>query len=622
MQSVAPPEPGQYDFDDHFDNSDDDYDEEQLIEQARRDSRNRALSRREPSTISIRTDKAKSSTPGLSLGRTRLSLENQELMQHPWSSDVAKKLLKTFKLKGFRPNQLEAINATLAGKDVFVLMPTGGGKSLCYQLPSLIDSGKTRGVTLVVSPLLSLMEDQIAHLEELGIQAKVLNGETTPDHKRLIMNALRGPTPALFIRMLYVTPEMLSKNQLMVHEFEKLHKRNLLARIIIDEAHCVSQWGHDFRPEYKSLGNTRKRFPGVPVMALTATATENVKVDVIYQLNMTNCEQFKQSFNRPNLNYEVRPKQKCLDVDIAEIIKKSYVGKSGIIYCLSRNSCESLATKLREAHQIEAHHYHAGMESSEKRRVQARWQSGRYQVIVATIAFGMGIDKADVRFVVHYNMPKSLEGYYQETGRAGRDGERSGCYLFFNYGDVYSYRRMIEKGDGSADQKARQLEMVTKVVQFCDNRSDCRRQHVLQYFNEPYSKEKCKGTCDNCRSKAIFRTIDYTTMAQTAVSLVLSLEPKDRRQGYSHSSNTFTKATLIQLMDIFRGAKSAKVREMKWDQNKYFGAGKAMQREDVERLFHHLVADGAIVETTKMNHRKFPIEFAQVRTSGGIKQRT
>lgn len=389
--------------------------------------------------------------------------------QHAWSVDVKNALKDRFRLRGFRMNQLEAIDATLGGKDTFVLMPTGGGKSLCYQLPSVVSSGSTRGVTIVISPLLSLMQDQVEQLQRLEIKALLLNGETQKEERQWIMSTLSKSGTEDHIQLLYITPEMVNKSQALVRSLEKLHQRKRLARIVIDEAHCVSQWGHDFRPDYKELGEIRNHLPGVPMMALTATATENVKVDVIHNLRMDGCKVFTQSFNRPNLTYEVRPKTKGAELlaSIAEIITTTYRNQCGIVYCLSRKTCEKFAEGLVKKHGIKAAFYHAGMETSQKAKVQARWQSGSCQVIVATIAFGMGIDKPDVRFVIHHSIPKSLEGYYQETGRAGRDGKRSGCYLFFAYNDRSTINFMIDKGEGNEEQKERQRQMLRNVVQYC-----------------------------------------------------------------------------------------------------------------------------------------------------------
>ena len=519
---------------------------------------------------------------------------------YPWTKDVWRALKVRFHLREFRQNQLEAINATLSGKDAFVLMPTGGGKSLCYQLPSIISSGKTKGVTIVISPLLSLMQDQVDHLQKLQIQAHFINSESTTEERRLIFGSLVNPKVEHFLQLLYVTPEMLSKSQAIVDKFRDLHQRDKLARIVIDEAHCVSQWGHDFRPDYKALGEVRAQFPGVPVMALTATATENVKLDVIHNLGMDGCEVFSQSFNRPNLTYEVRLKNKNVLEDIARTINNSYRHQSGIIYCLSRKQCENIAAKLAKNHGIKAHHYHAGMDADDKRKTQKLWQAGEYNVIVATIAFGMGIDKADVRFVIHHTIPKSLEGYYQETGRAGRDRLPSGCYLYYGYGDTSSLKRMIDEGEGSKEQKDRQRQMLRKVVQFCENKSDCRRVQVLAYFNEHFDSAACNGSCDNCLSDTVFETQDMTDYVIPALELVEQLSANEM------------KVTLLQCVDVFRGGKSKRTTQLKWDELPEYGVGKELQRGDVERLFYRLLGEDALRETNVLNKAGFNVQYVQL----------
>jgi bloom syndrome protein len=524
------------------------------------------------------------------------------LKQHPWSKDVIAAMKKRFHLHGFRTNQLEAINATLSGKDAFVLMPTGGGKSLCYQLPSIIQSGNTHGVTVVISPLLSLMQDQVDHLQKLKIQAFLINSEVTAEHRNFVFSALRGPKVEQFIQLLYVTPEMLSKSQALEKTFQDLYEGGRLARIVIDEAHCVSQWGHDFRPDYKALGEVRKRYPGVPVMALTATATENVKVDVIHNLGMDGCDVFSQSFNRPNLTYEVRPKGARKEVmdSIANTIKTLYKGRSGIIYCLSRANCEAIAEKLQKEYGIKAKHYHAGMEAQDKVDVQKRWQAGEFNVIVATIAFGMGIDKPDVRFVIHHTIPKSLEGYYQETGRAGRDGKRSGCYLYYGYGDTTQLKRMINEGDGSWEQKERQKQMLRNVVQFCENKSDCRRVQVLAYFNEHFSRENCDNSCDNCKAGSTFEMQDLTEHAKAAVRLARRLSKE--------------KVTLLHCVDVYRGSRSKKITDAGHDGLEEFGLGSELERGVVERLFYRLISEDAIAEFNWVNKAGFASQYIKLGT--------
>ncbi|KAF2444425.1 hypothetical protein P171DRAFT_414443 [Karstenula rhodostoma CBS 690.94] len=514
-------------------------------------------------------------------------------MNHEWSKEVRDALLYKFGLRGFRPGQLDAVNTTLKGEHCFVLMPTGGGKSLCYQLPSVIKSGKTRGVTIVVSPLLSLMEDQVdACRNRFGMQAFLINGESTAEHKEGIMDGLKERDPQDFINVLYVTPEMLSKNQRMINAFQQLHRRNRLARVVIDEAHCVSQWGHDFRPDYKALGDVVRQFSGVPIIALTATATQLVRTDVMANLGIGGSRLIAQSFNRPNLSYSVLPKAKNIVQNIADLIKSQFPGKCGIVYCLSRKSCETVAKKLTDLG-ISAYHYHAGMDPPERSDVQRKWQANKYHVIVATIAFGMGIDKADVRFVVHHSLPKSLEGYYQETGRAGRDGKKSSCYLYYNYGDCKILKKMIDEGEGSREQKQRQHDMLRNVIQFCENKSDCRRVQVLNYFSESFKKEDCGESCDNCTSGATFEEKDLSQYAQKAIELVRKV----------HES----KVTVLQCVDAFRGAKNAKIK--KADIGDIFGFGAALERGDVERVFNHLLESRALAETSVSNKMGFATNY-------------
>ncbi|KAL4887179.1 hypothetical protein BJY04DRAFT_213132 [Aspergillus karnatakaensis] len=520
---------------------------------------------------------------------------------HAWSKDVKTALKDRFHLKGFRLNQLEAIDATLSGKDTFVLMPTGGGKSLCYQLPSVVSSGSTRGVTIVISPLLSLMQDQVSHLQEKDIQAYLINGETQRAERQWIMSTLSRPGYEDQIELLYITPEMINKNESMCSILERLNDRKRLARIVIDEAHCVSQWGHDFRPDYKALGAFRARVPGVPWMALTATATENVKADVIHNLKMGGCETFTQSFNRPNLTYEVRRKgkQAQLIANIAETINTSYRQQCGIVYCLSRKACEHVAEALKKNHRIKAEHYHAGLGSENRAETQRRWQRGEVHVIVATIAFGMGIDKPDVRFVIHHSIPKSLEGYYQETGRAGRDGKRSGCYLYFGYQDASTMESMINNNEDSSEaQKSRQVKMLRDVVRFCENKSDCRRVQVLAYFNESFRREDCNATCDNCISDDKFELKDFSQHATPAIQLVRYFEERGDL------------VTLSYCLNLFRGT-TKKFKDAQHEYAPCFGDGSDVQLADAERLFRRLISDEALREENVFRGQ-FPHQYLKL----------
>jgi bloom syndrome protein len=524
--------------------------------------------------------------------------DSTSMMNYPWSKDVKVIMKDRFHLRGFRPNQLEAINATLSGKDAFVLMPTGGGKSLCYQLPSVINSGNTKGVTIVISPLLSLMEDQVEHLKKLNIKAHFINGEVSAEDRKFVVSTLGKRTADEVIQILYITPEMINKNKTLRNNLQKLHNNGKFARLVIDEAHCVSQWGHDFRPDYKELGVVRAEFPGVPVMALTATATENVKVDVIHNLGMDGCDIFSQSFNRPNLTYDVLPKAgKAKEIvgQIADIITTSYKGNVGIVYCLSRSDCEKVAEQLRKDHRIKAAYYHAGMNAADRTKVQREWQAGNHDVIVATIAFGMGIDKPDVRFVIHHTIPKSLEGYYQETGRAGRDGKRSGCYLFYSYRDTAIQRRFIDQSDGGWEQKQRQRQMLRSVIQFCENKTDCRRVQILAYFNESFRREDCHRCCDNCKSDAVFETRDFTNYAKRAITLVHHFQEKKED------------VTLLHCIDIFAG--STKRMDIAHTKVPEYGAGRDLELGEVERLFFRLLCEDGLKEKVKVNRRKFSNQY-------------
>ncbi|KAM4573624.1 recQ-like DNA helicase BLM isoform 1-T1 [Odontesthes bonariensis] len=526
----------------------------------------------------------------------------------PHTQEMMKIFHKRFGLHQFRFNQLEAINATILGEDAFVLMPTGGGKSLCYQLPACISPG----VTVVISPLKSLIVDQIQKLTTLDIPATSLSGDKSDSEAGRIYMQLSRKDP--IIKLLYVTPEKVSASNRLISALQNLYERGLLARFVIDEAHCVSQWGHDFRPDYKKLHELRQKFPSVTLMALTATATPRVQKDILNQLNMTRPQVFTMSFNRANLKYSVLPKKpKKVDEDCIGWIKKHYPRDSGIVYCLSRNDCDAMAESLQRAG-ILALSYHAGLRDGDREYVQTKWinQDG-CQVICATIAFGMGIDKPDVRYVIHASLPKSVEGYYQESGRAGRDGEISHCILFYSYSDVHRIKRMISMDrEGDRHAKATHFDNLHSMVHFCENVMECRRIQLLAYFGElKFNRSFCKDhsdvSCDNCYKPNQYKVRNVTEDVKKIVRFVQeNCEKVGARFGKTgHQS----RLTLNMLVDIFIGSKSAKV------QTGMFGMGGAYSRHNADRLFKKLVLDNILVEDLYITYNGQAVSY----TSAGSK---
>ena len=408
-------------------------------------------------------------------------------------------LLKNhFGYESFRPLQQEIITHVLSGHDCFVLMPTGGGKSLCYQLPALI----MKGITLVISPLIALMKDQVDALQANGIQAAFINSSLSSEESAAVYRNLRRGG----IKILYLAPERLS-----LFGFRDFLKTLPLGLIAIDEAHCISEWGHDFRPDYRNLKTIRSEFPRVPVIALTATATQRVRLDIMTELQLASSKVFISSFNRPNLLYRVYPKQKAFHALLH--LLSQHKDESVIIYRFSRKDTENLAHDLCQEG-FEALPYHAGLAAETRKHTQEKFIRDQVSIIVATIAFGMGIDKPDVRLVIHYDLPKSVEGYYQETGRAGRDGLASACILFYSYGDKIKHEYFIKEIADPVEQRVAQ-ENIQSVIQYCELLT-CRRKYLLEYFGE--RGEISCNACDNCtQAKEEF---DATEIAQKIMSAI------------------------------------------------------------------------------------------------------
>lgn len=464
--------------------------------------------------------------------------------------ELLEKLKINFGYDSFRLEQQAIIENILAKKDTLVIMPTGGGKSICYQLPALF----FEGVTLVISPLIALMKDQVDSLKANGIPATFFNSSQSTEEQQQVFDAIASKS----IKLLYVAPESLSLLQNILNQ-------SYISCIAIDEAHCISAWGHDFRPSYKQLAFLKKSLPEVPIVALTATADKATQQDILEQLAVPNATQFISSFNRENIALEVRPANDRVQQIIKFIQRRP--NEAGIVYCLSRKATEQLASKLQQ-NNIDAKAYHAGLPFEERAKTQEAFIKDDCEVICATIAFGMGIDKSNVRWVIHYNMPKNIEGYYQEIGRSGRDGLPAKALLFHSYADVIQLRQFIENTGNKEVQEAK----LERMKQFAEA-TVCRRKILLSYFGE-LIEENC-GNCDVCKNPPQF--FDGTVIAQKGLSAIYRLQGKE---------------AMGTVIDVLRGAKNAAVLDKNYDKLKTYGVGNDVSWRDWQHYLIQLTNQG------------------------------
>ena len=479
---------------------------------------------------------------------------------------TALSLLNTvFGYPAFRGHQAEVIAHVANGGDALVLMPTGSGKSLCYQIPALLRPG----VAVVVSPLIALMHDQVAAIGELGVRAAYLNSTLSASEAAETERQVRSGE----LDLVYVAPE-----RLLTERCLQLLEQSTLALFAIDEAHCVSQWGHDFRPEYIQLSVLHERFPQIPRIALTATADQQTRAEIIVRLQLENARVFVSSADRPNIRYRVVEKETAR-TQLLQFIRAEHAGDAGIVYCLSRKKVEETAEFL-ERNGITALPYHAGMTADKRQKHQARFQREDGVVMVATIAFGMGIDKPDVRFVAHLDLPKSIEGYYQETGRAGRDGEPANAWMAYGLQDVVQLRRMIEESEGGEDYRKVQLAKLDAMLGFCEA-SDCRRVRLLSYFGE--QSAPC-GNCDTCLNPPV--SIDGTIAMQQLLSCIYRV---GQRFGAMH------------VMDVLRGENTDKVLHWRHTELSTFGIGAERSAQEWRAIIRQGIALGLIV----VDHEQF-----------------
>ena len=500
---------------------------------------------------------------------------NDELPAGMTDITLAAELKKRFGFDSFRPGQQEVVCDILRGRDVLAIMPTGGGKSLCFQLPALLHPG----VCIVISPLIALMQDQVRLLQDNGIAATFINSSL----ERAEMSRRLGLLQRGELKLLYMAPERLLQSEFEEDVLPRLQASQGISALVVDEAHCVSDWGHDFRPEYRQIHRLRTRFPQVPIAAFTATATERVRQDIVKQLALREPRIHVASFNRPNLYYAVRPKTRATYPELLEHARRET--GAGIIYCLSRKRVDELAGQLQDDG-IRALPYHAGLDAKTRRENQESFIRDNAQVIVATIAFGMGINKPDVRWVVHYDLPKTLEGYYQESGRAGRDGERARCILYFGAGDIRTAEHIIESKvdpvtfEPLVEEQRMARQQLRQVLNYAES-GECRRAVQLRYFGEIIAG-KCDA-CDNCLEPRA--TIDRTTEAQQFLSCVARLARRNERYGVAY------------VIEILRGAETQRILTRDHASLSVYGIGKHLGMQEWRDISRALLHQGLLTQS-------------------------
>ena len=492
-------------------------------------------------------------------------------------------LREVFGYGAFRGPQMAIVNHVCSGGDALVLMPTGGGKSLCYQIPAIARQRAGHGITIVVSPLIALMHDQVGALHEAGVEAAFLNSSLSGEEANAVEQRLRRGD----ITLLYAAPERITTPRFLA-QLDALHEQGQLSLFAIDEAHCVSQWGHDFRPEYRALTVLHERYAGVPRMALTATADALTRADIVERLQLEDAQQFVSSFDRPNIRYTIVEK-KDASQQLLRFIQREHTGPdwqdSGIVYCQSRKRVEEVAKNLCDAG-IAALPYHAGLDSAIRQKHQNRFLREEGLVMVATVAFGMGIDKPDVRFVAHLDMPKNIEGYYQETGRGGRDGQAAHAWMAYGLNDVVNQRRMIDESPAAEDFKQAMRGKLDALLALAEA-TDCRRVRLLRYFDETYTSAEdgqvrltC-GNCDNC-----LQPPDIWDGTEAARMLLSTIYRVKQQSGMSFGAG--------HMMDILRGKATEKVNQYGHEKLSTFGIGEHFSELQLRGVLRQLIALGAL----------------------------